>query len=78
MFNKEPVAVINALNTAFQATVPLLVTFGVVALTKEQSGVLISAFAAWTGLIGTLITRQLVTPVANPKNDRGQQLVPQS
>lgn len=78
MFGKEPVAVISSLNTAFQATVPLLVAFGVASLTKEQSAVLISAFAAWTGLISALFTRQLVTPVSNPKDNTGKKLVPQN
>ncbi len=74
---REPIAIINAIMTAVQASIPLLVAFGLVQLSREQSGAITSAVVAWAGLVGTVVTRNLVTPVADPKNDDGTKLIPE-
>ncbi len=74
--NREPIAIVNAIVTAIQALIPLLLAFGIVQITKEQSGAISSAVVAWAGLVGTLLGRNLVTPVADPKNNEGRSLLP--
>jgi len=71
---REPIAIINALVTFVQAMIPLLLAFGLLQLTKEQTGAITSAVVAWGGLLGTVLGRNLVTPVADPKNNQGQPL----
>lgn len=73
---REPIAVINAIVTFAQALIPLLLAFGVFQLTKEQSGAITSAVVAWGGLMGTVLGRNLVTPVADPRNNDGKPLKP--
>jgi hypothetical protein len=75
---REPIALINAAVAAIQASIPLLVAFGLVQLSREQSGAITSAVAAWAGLVGTYVARSLVTPVANPKDNDGRSLAPVS
>jgi hypothetical protein len=73
---REPIAVINSVVTLIQALIALLLAFGVFQLTKEQSGAITSAVVAWGGLLGTLFGRNLVTPVADPKDNQGNPLKP--
>jgi len=73
---REPIAVINSIVTFVQALIPLLLAFGLFQLTKEQTGAITSAVVAWGGLMGTLLGRNLVTPVADPKNNEGKPLRP--
>lgn len=70
---REPIAIINAVVTAIQALIPLVLAFGI-AITKEQSAAISAAVVAWGGLLGTFLGRNLVTPVADPKNNEGQSL----
>lgn len=71
---REPIAIINAIVTAIQALIPLLIAFGITEITKEQSGAITSAVVAWGGLVGTFLGRNLVTPVADPKDSQGRSL----
>jgi len=71
---REPIAIINAVVTAVQALIPLVLAFGVVQLTKEQSGAISAAIVAWGGLLGTVVGRNLVTPLADPKDNEGKSL----
>ena len=71
---REPIAIVNALVTAVQALIPLLLAFGIVHITKEQSAAISSAVVAWGGLLGTFLGRNLVTPVADPKDNEGRSL----
>ena len=75
---REPVAIINAVVTAIQASIPLLLllAFGIAHMTLPQAEVaaISSAVVAWVGLLGTLLSRNLVTPVAYPKDHEGRLL----
>ena len=71
---REPVAIINAVVTAIQALIPLLLAFGIAKMSPEQSGAISSAVVAFGGLLGTFLGRNLVTPVAYPKDNEGRSL----
>ena len=73
---REPIALISSVVTLVQASIPLLLAFGIIQLTKEQTGAITSAVVAWGGLLGTVLGRNLVTPVADPKNNEGRPLKP--
>jgi hypothetical protein len=66
---QEPVAAQGVV----QAVLALGTSFGF-GLTGEQVGGLLAVTAA----ILTLVTRQTVTPLANPRNNNNVQLVPKS
>jgi hypothetical protein len=71
---REPVAIINAVVTAIQALIPLLLAFGIAQWSPEQSGAISAAVVALGGLLGTFLGRNLVTPVAHPKDNEGRSL----
>jgi hypothetical protein len=67
---REPVVIINAVVTAIQ----VLLAFGIAHMSPEQSGAISAAVVAWGSLLGTLLGRNLVTPVAYPKDNEGRLL----
>jgi hypothetical protein len=71
---KEPVAITNLVVTALNATLPVLVAFGVATFSNQEMAAINAAIVAWTGLIGALISRQLVTPVDHPRDHDGRPL----
>ena len=71
---REPIAIINAIVTAIQALIPLLLAFGITQITKEQSAAISAAVVAWGGLLGTFLGRNLVTPVGDPSDNEGRSL----
>jgi hypothetical protein len=71
---REPVVIINAVVTGIQASIPLLLAFGVAHMTQEEGAAISSAVVAWGGLLATFLGRNLVTPVAYPKDDEGRSL----
>jgi hypothetical protein len=71
---REPVVIINSVVTAIQVTIPVLLAFGIAHMTPEQSGVINTALVGWGGLLGTVLGRNLVTPVAYPKDHEGRLL----
>src|SRR6266436_6040105 len=71
---REPITLISSVVTLVQALIPLLLAFGLVQLTKEQTGAITSAVVAWGGLLGTVFGRNLVTPVADTKDNQGKPL----
>jgi phosphotransferase system glucose/maltose/N-acetylglucosamine-specific IIC component len=71
---REPIAIINAVVTAIQALMPLLLAFGIAQITKEQGAAISSAVVAWGGLLGTFLGRNLVTPLADPKDNENRSL----
>lgn len=73
----EPVAVINCLITLIEAVLALAVGFGL-NWTPEQVGLVMAVVVAFSSLITTLWTRSQVTPVANPHDNDGQRLIPES
>lgn len=73
---REPISIINAIVTVIQATIPLLLAFGIAEITKEQSAAITTAVVSWGGLLGTFIGRTRVTPVADPRDDEGRPLMP--
>lgn len=74
---REPISIINAIATAIQASIPLLLAFGIAKITKEQSAAIASAIIAWGGLLATFLGRNLVTPVADPRDGDGRSLTPE-
>jgi hypothetical protein len=72
--HREPIAIINAVVTGIQTLIPIVVAFGISEITKEQSAAIISGVAAWGGLLGTFIGRNLVTPVTDPRDSDGKSL----
>lgn len=73
---REPIAIINAIVTAIQVLISLLLAFGIAEFSKEQTASVTSAVIAWGGLLGTFLGRNLVTPVADPKDNDGKPLTP--
>ena len=71
---REPVAIINAVITAIQALIPLLLAFGITHITKDQSAAISSAVVAFGGLLGTFLGRSFVTPVADPRDNEARSL----
>lgn len=71
----EPVVIITAITGLIEAIVALLPLFGV-ALTVEQQAGIMAVVVAVSSVVSALWSRSLVTPVANPRNNAGEQLVP--
>jgi hypothetical protein len=71
---REPVVIINAVVTAIQASIPLVLAFGIAHMTREEGAAISSAVVAWGGLLATFLGRSLVTPVAYPKDHEGRSL----
>jgi phosphotransferase system glucose/maltose/N-acetylglucosamine-specific IIC component len=71
---REPVVIINAVVTAIQASIPLVLAFGIAHMTQEEGAAISSAVVAWGGLLATFLGRNLVTPVAYPKDHEGRSL----
>ena len=69
---REPVAIINAVITAIQALIPLLLAFGITHITQDQSAAISSAVIAGGGLIATILGRSLVTPLCDPKDNEAR------
>lgn len=73
---RNPLAVRGAVVAAVIAVVDVLASLGVFDLTLEQQSTLATA----VGLVGTAVvvvwSRGAVTPVADPRDDDGNQLVP--
>ena len=55
-----------------QASLALLAGFGVVSLTQDQMGLIF----AFTASLLAFITRQAVTPLADPRDSDGNRLMP--
>lgn len=71
----EPIAVINTGVALCEVLIALALGFGV-PLTKEQTGAVMAVVVAIGNLIKVIWARNQVTPVANPRNNEGQPLVP--
>jgi len=71
----EPVAVINSGVALVEAAIALAVGFGL-NWTKDQVGLVMALVIAVANVIQTLWARRHVTPVADPRNDKNQRLVP--
>jgi hypothetical protein len=76
LYANEPVAVITAVIALVSAIVALLPMFGV-ALTAEQIGGIMAVVVALGSVVSTLLVRSQVTPVANPRDNQGERLVPE-
>ena len=63
-FNREPVAIINALIGVIETGFALSVVFGL-DLTPEQTGTAMAFIVAFATLIQTIWARSLVTPVGS-------------
>lgn len=73
----EPVAVVNSMIALIEAILALAVGFGL-DWTPVQVGLTMAVVVAVGNLIKTLWARGQVTPVADPRNNEGLRLVPES
>jgi uncharacterized membrane protein YphA (DoxX/SURF4 family) len=71
----QPVVFWGLLTTLIESTIGLLLIFGAFVWTAEQVGSVMLAVAALGGVF-TFVTRGLVTPTNNPKDDAGNMLTP--
>jgi hypothetical protein len=74
---REPVAVVNASIGIIEATMSLAVGFGL-SLDTKQVALLMALVVAIGNLIQTLWARGQVTPVADPRDNNGGQLIAES
>jgi len=75
LLQREPVAVMTAITALLQAGITLAVAFGL-SLTTEQAAALTTFVVAAGALVQVLIVRPQVTPIADPRNNQGEALIP--
>jgi hypothetical protein len=73
----EPVAVVNTAVAIVEAAIALAVGFGL-DWTPEQVALVMAAVVALSALVKTLWARGQVTPVAAPRDNEGNRLVPEA
>lgn len=73
-FQTEPVVIIAAITGLIEAVIALLPLFGV-GLTVEQQAGIMAVVVAVSSVVSALWSRSLVTPVANPRDNAGNELV---
>lgn len=71
----EPVAIVNGLITIAEASIALAVGFGLNWDAKEV-GLVMAVVVAVGNLVKTLWARGQVTPVTDPRDNKGAPLVP--
>lgn len=76
IYDKEPVVLIGAIVGVIEAGIAMLVVLGVLSLTPEQIGAIMAFVIAIGSVVSILLTRSVVTPVANPRDNDGNRLVP--
>jgi len=74
---REPVAIINAIISLIEAGIAVAVGFGL-DWTGEQVALVMAAVIALGNVIKTILVRDQVTPLADPRNAQGVRLVPES
>ena len=74
----EPVAFGGAITALVQAVIGVLVAFNIDITPDQQTAILTltASLVAFTAL-GATIARNQVTPVANPKSNKGEKLIPE-
>ena len=77
-FVKErPVVFWGLITTLAESVIGMLLIFGALSWTAEQTGAIMLAVAAFGGVF-TFVIQGLVTPTNNPKDDAGNPLTPGS
>lgn len=74
---REPVAAINSMIALIEAILALAVGFGL-DWTPDQVGLTMAVVVVVGNLIKSYWARDQVTPVADPRNNEGLRLVPES
>ena len=74
---REPVAIINAIIALIEAGIAVAVGFGL-DWSGEQVALVMAAVVALGTVIKTILVREQVTPLADPRNAQGVRLVPES
>ncbi len=74
---REPVAIINAIIALIEAGIAVAVGFGL-DWSGEQVALVMAAVVALGTVIKTVLVREQVTPLADPRNAQGVRLVPES
>ena len=77
--NNEPVVTAGAIIGAIMAALTAMVALGVIDITPEQVSAIEALLVALVPLIlsvvGAVVARRYVTPVANPRDNDGNELV---
>lgn len=73
LMTNEPVAVTTSVIAFISAVIAMLPLFGV-PLTAEQAAGIMAVVVAAGGVVSTLLIRSQVTPVANPRDNDGNEL----
>ena len=77
--NNEPVITAGAIIGAIMAVLTALVALDVISITPEQISavepVLVAVVPLLLSLIAAVVARRYVTPVANPRDNDGNELV---
>jgi hypothetical protein len=75
----EPIAVVNSTVTLVEAAISLAVGFHMAGLNLDakELALVMAVVVAIGNMVKTLWSRGQVTPVADPKNDQGERLIPQ-
>ena len=73
---REPLAIITAIITVIEMALPMLVVLNVIYLNADQMAAIMAFVVAVGGLAGVFFVRPRVTPVADPRNNEGESLVP--
>ena len=71
----EPVAIVNGFTTIVESSLALAVGFGL-DWDAKQVGLVMAVVVAVGSLIKTLWARDQVTPVTNPRDNKGTPLAP--
>jgi hypothetical protein len=74
--NREPVLTVSAIVALIEAGITLLTVFGVIQITDTQQKALIAFIQLLIPVLGALVARHQVTPVADPKDYEGRSLKP--
>lgn len=71
---REPVVLINSFIGVIEAFVPLAMMLGLISLTPEQKSALMMLVVAIGDFLAVILTRNEVTPVADPRDMAGEPL----
>jgi uncharacterized membrane protein YphA (DoxX/SURF4 family) len=74
LLDREPVAVINAVIGTIEAGIALAVAFGLM-LNPAQVGAIMAFVVAIGTLLRIFLVRPQVTPLADPRDNQGNQLL---
>lgn len=75
---REPVGIVTAVVTTIEAGILMMIGLGYLNWTPEQTSTVMVFVAAISGIATWAIARYFVTPVSDPRDWEGNQLVPKN